>query len=65
MVLDNLRCSSYSSEEMLFELDKIHTNLHKHEFYFYWTDFDMKRGDSACAATSFNADKIACQLIML
>ena len=38
----------------------INTGLHKHHFYFYRTDFAMKRGHGECATTSLNAVKIAC-----
>ena len=44
---------------------KNHTCAHKHYFYFYRTDFAMKRGHSAGATASLNAVKIACKLVML
>ena len=63
--LDTLKTPNYSSKEMLIKSCKIRTGLHKHLFFFNWTDFAMERGHSACAPTSLNAVKIACKLVML
>ena len=63
--LDALRTPTYSLEEQLLKSCKMQTCLHKHHFYVYRSDFAMKRGQSACATTSLNAVKIACNIVML
>ena len=60
-----LSTPNYSSEEVLISSCKIRTGLHEHHFYFYRTDFAMKRSPSACATTSLNAVTIGCKLVTL
>ena len=63
--LDALRTPNYSLEEILIISYKMQTGLHKHHFYVYRIDFAIKRGRSACATTSLNAFKTACNLVVL